>query len=119
MPMAQTPSAAWPSLPYAEWRDTAATLHLWLQIVGKIALVQRPWVNHSWHVALRVNARGIGTGLVPHEAGPLQIDFDFIDHTLAVHVIDGRTVSLPLKPQPTSNFYRDVMTALSSLDVPV
>ena len=81
----------WPPLPYGEWRDTAATLHLWLQIVGKIALVQRPWVNHSWHVALRITARGIGTGLIPHEAGSFQIDFDFIDHCLLLHVIDGRT----------------------------
>ena len=77
--MAQTRSANWPPLPYSEWRDTAATLHLWLQIVGKIAMVQRAWVNHSWHVALRTTARGIGTGLIPHEAGSFQIDFDFID----------------------------------------
>jgi Family of unknown function (DUF5996) len=119
MAMAPTPSTAWPSLPYAEWRDTAATLHLWLQIVGKIALVQRPWVNHSWHVALRITARGIGTGLVPHKTGAFQIDFDFIDHGLLLQVIDGRTVRLPLHPQPTSTFYRDVMRALSSLDVPV
>ena len=112
-------TAAWPPLPYAEWHDTAATLHLWLQIVGKIALVQRPWVNHSWHVALRITARGIGTGLIPHEAGSLQIDFDFIDHSLLLQVIDGRTVTLPLQPQPTSKFYRDVMSSLASLGVPV
>jgi hypothetical protein len=117
--MAQTPSATWPALPYAEWRDTAATLHLWLQIVGKIALVQRPWVNHSWHVALRVTARGIGTGLIPHAAGSFQIDFDFVEHCLLLNVIDGRTIQLPLQPQPTSRFYRDVMNSLSSLGVPV
>ena len=93
-------TATWPPLPYEVWRDTAATLHLWLQIVGKVALAQRPWVNHSWHVALRITARGIGTGLVPHDAGSFEIDFDFIDHSLLLHVIDGRTVSLPLRPQP-------------------
>jgi hypothetical protein len=112
-------AASWPPLPYDEWRDTAATLHLWLQIVGKVALVQRPWVNHSWHVALRITARGIGTGLVPHEAGSFQIDFDFIDHCLLLHVIDGRRVSVPLQSQPTSKFYREVMSSLSSLGVPV
>jgi hypothetical protein len=119
MSMVQTPSAAWPPLPYAEWRETAATLHLWLQIVGKIALVQRPWVNHSWHVALRITARGIGSGLIPHDAASFQIDFDFIDHCLLVQVIDGRTVRLPLQPQPTSRFYRDAMSSLSSLGVSV
>src|SRR5678815_1433669 len=117
MSMMQKQAATWPELPYEAWRDTAATLHLWLQIVGKIALVQRPWVNHSWHVALRITARGIGTGLIPHEAGSLQIDFDFVEHRLVLHVIDGRTVGLKLQPQTTANFYRAVMGALVQLGV--
>jgi Family of unknown function (DUF5996) len=37
----------WPDLPYAAWKDTYATLHLWTQIVGKIRLAQTPF-NHSW-----------------------------------------------------------------------
>src|SRR5581483_7357107 len=31
-------SDAWPALPYEAWKDTYATLHMWSQIVGKIAL---------------------------------------------------------------------------------
>jgi hypothetical protein len=42
----------WPPLPLEAWSDTAATLHMWMQIVGKIRLVQSPPVNHSWHVVL-------------------------------------------------------------------
>ncbi len=30
----------WPSLPFAEWKETAATLHMWTQIIGKIRLTQ-------------------------------------------------------------------------------
>ena len=50
---------AWPSLPYREWKDTFETLRLWLQIAGKVRLVQSPWVNHQWHVTLYVTARGL------------------------------------------------------------
>jgi hypothetical protein len=32
----------WPELPYAAWKDTAATLQLWTQIVGKIRLAATP-----------------------------------------------------------------------------
>ena len=28
----------WPALPFEGWKDTAATLHMWAQIVGKIRL---------------------------------------------------------------------------------
>jgi hypothetical protein len=111
--------ADWPSLEYHAWKDTCETLHMWTQVVGKIRLALEPWVNHSWHVALRITSRGIGTGLVPHEAGSFQIDFDFIEHRLVLHVINGRTVSLALQPRTTALFYRDVMGALTTLGVPV
>ena len=32
----------WPALPFAEWKDTAITLHMWTQIVGKIRLALNP-----------------------------------------------------------------------------
>ena len=35
----------WPSLPYEDWKETYATLHMWSQIVGKIRLVQMPWFD--------------------------------------------------------------------------
>jgi hypothetical protein len=66
-----------------------------------------------------VTARGLGTGLIPHEAGAFQIDFDFVEHRLILHSVDGRTTILPLRPQATATFYRDVMSALAKLGVPV
>ena len=51
--------AQWPDLTYSSWRETAATLHLLTQIVGKIRLAMTPWVNHSWQVPLYVTARGL------------------------------------------------------------
>jgi hypothetical protein len=51
--MPSTPGVdRWPELPYAVWKDTCETLHLWTQIVGKIRLAQTPWLNLCWHVAL-------------------------------------------------------------------
>ena len=73
----------WPELPTAAWRDTYATLHLWTQIVGKIRLSKSPWLNHSWHVTLYVTARGLTTSPIPDGDRTFQIDFDFIDHSLA------------------------------------
>jgi hypothetical protein len=109
----------WPALPYHEWRDTAATLHLWLQIVGKIRVAQCPWLNHSWHVTLQVTARGLGTRLIWHENAAFQIEFDFLEHWLLVRTTGGRTAALALKSQSTASFYRSVMDVLAQLSVPV
>ena len=51
----------WPALPFTDWQATAASLHMWTQIVGKIRLSLTPWINHSWHVTLYLTARGLTT----------------------------------------------------------
>ena len=75
-------SSIWPTLPFAEWKDTAVTLHMWTQIVGKIRLTLSPWTNHSWHVTLYVTSRGLTTSPIPHGVRTFEINFDFIDHQL-------------------------------------
>jgi Family of unknown function (DUF5996) len=107
--------SAWPALPYAAWKDTCATLHLWTQIVGKIRLARTPWLNHSWHVALYVSARGLTTGPIPDGARTFQIDFDFIDHVLWIRTSDGHFRQLMLKAMPVAEFYADMMIALKEL----
>ena len=61
--MTTTPETSWPALPYGAWKDTYATLHMWLQVIGKVALAQAPPLNHCWSVALRVTPRTLA--LVP------------------------------------------------------
>ena len=116
-----TPSeqAQWPELPYAAWKDTCETLHLWTQIVGKIRLVRTPWLNHSWHVTLYVTARGLTTSPIPDGARTFQIDFDFIDHVLWLRTSDGHFRQVMLKAMSVAEFYGDVMHALGELGIAV
>jgi Family of unknown function (DUF5996) len=62
-------TAVWPDIPFGAWRETPAGLHLYTQIVDKYRLARTPWVNHSWHATLYVNARGLTSSLVPHGRG--------------------------------------------------
>ena len=109
----------WPSLPFAEWKDTAVTLHMWTQIVGKIRLTLSPWVNHSWGVTLYVTARGLTTSPIPYGASIFEIRFDFIDHELRILKSDGATRVLKLCPQSVAKFYGDLMNALAEMELPV
>src|ERR1700687_1770697 len=90
---------SWPDLPTAAWRDTYETLHLWTQIVGKVRLARTPWLNHSWHVALYVTARGLTTSPIPDGVRTFQIDFDLIDHILRISTSDGARRQLALAGQ--------------------
>jgi hypothetical protein len=110
---------AWPSLPLEEWSDTAATLHLWMQIVGKFRLIQSPWINHSWHVTLYVTSRGLTTSPIPHGERSFEIDFDFVDHRLRVRASDGREAGFPLEPQTVAAFYARLRQEMAALDLDV
>jgi hypothetical protein len=110
---------AWPSLPLEAWSETCATLHRWLQIVGKIRLAQSPWVNHCWHVTLYVSATGLTTSPIPYGNRMFQIDFDFVKHRLAVHSSDGGTGGFALEPQSVAAFYRRLMQEMARLELHV
>ncbi len=109
----------WPELPYEAWRDTLATLHMWTQIVGKVRLVQMPWINHSWHTTLYVSPRSLTTSAMPHGERTFAIDFDFLDHELRLSTSDDELRTVPLEPQTTAVFYGRVMAALTELDLEV
>src|SRR5438445_4289989 len=110
-------SNAWPALPFADWQDTAATLHRWTQIVGKIRLTLSPWTNHSWHVTLYLTSRGLTTSPIPHGTRTFEINFDFIEHQLRIETNDGNRRTIELKPRSVADFYRVVMKNLDELDL--
>src|SRR5881397_4155762 len=106
---------SWPSLPFAEWKDTAITLHMWTQIAGKIRLTLSPWTNHSWHSTLYVTARGLTTSPIPHGLRTFQIDFDFLAHRLTVQASDGGSGGFALEPQSVAAFYARLRHELARL----
>src|ERR1700686_3672857 len=115
--MSKAPQVPWPELPTAAWRETYETLHLWTQIVGKIRLARAPWLNHSWHVALYVTARGLTTSPIQDSVRTFQIDFDLIDHHLRVSTSDGAERRLALAGQSVASFYAAVMADLAELGI--
>ncbi|WP_454632304.1 DUF5996 family protein [Bradyrhizobium cenepequi] len=117
--MSNTKQVSWPELPTAAWRDTCATLHLWTQIVGKVRLAKSPWLNHSWHVALYVAARGLTTSPIPDGIRTFQIDFDFIDHILRISTSDGAERQFALAGLSVASFYAAMLAALRELGIDV
>jgi uncharacterized protein DUF5996 len=111
--------STWPALELHEWVTTRDTLHMWLQIIGKVRLIQSPWINHSWHATFYVTSRGLTTSPIPHGQREFEIDLDFVDHRLAIHASDGRSGGFALEPQTVSAFYRRLMGELVRLDLPV
>jgi hypothetical protein len=117
--MPEKNEAVWPDIPLEEWSETCATLHMWLQIVGKVRLVQSPWVNHSWNATLYVTARGLTTSPIPHGARTFEIDLDLIAHQLKIQSSDGSVGGFALKPRTVAAFHARLMEELDRLDFPI
>src|ERR1700722_17297599 len=89
----------WPPLEWEQWKDTAETLHMYMQIVGKTRLGPdadtEPPVEYPAYLA----ARGLTTSAMPADRGMLlDIEFDFVSHELVCRTSDGEIGKIPLRP---------------------
>ncbi|GGD55272.1 DUF5996 family protein [Aurantiacibacter arachoides] len=112
-----TDTTIWPAIPYAPWHDTCAALHLYAQIVGKYRLAHSPWVNHSWHATLYVDADGLTTGLVPDGPG-ITVRFDLRRHRVTASCASGQSAQFPLAPMSVAQFdarFKDMIATLGGL----
>ena len=109
---------AWPALPYDAWKDTYATLHMWTQVIGKIALARIAPMNHSWSIAFDFTPRGLRTKLLSHKDRTFTMAFDFVDHELLIETID-QVRRLPLAPRSVAEFYSEVLAMLDAMGLPV
>lgn len=50
-----------PPLPLEEWEQTKETLHLWVQIIGKVRMATSPPRHHWWHVSPYLDVRWLTT----------------------------------------------------------
>ncbi|MDQ1468962.1 MAG: hypothetical protein QOJ99_442 [Bryobacterales bacterium] len=107
----------WPALPWEEWKDTAATLHMWTQIIGKTRLMLTPRENHWWNVPLYVTPRGLSTWSIPVKDDLFEVAFDFIDHQLHIRLSTGESKSIALRPQSVAAFYQEYLNLLQSFGI--
>ena len=109
-----------PPLPLEPWEPTKNTLHLWVQIVGKVKMASLPSRNHWWHVPLYVDVRGLTTHLLHAADGsPFEIRFDLLDHELVVETpTERRTIELR-DGLSVADFDRRLHEALGDLDVQI
>jgi hypothetical protein len=112
-------SSEWSELPWDAWSQTADTLHMWTQIVGKTRLALTPLQNHWWNVPLYVTARGLGTSAMEYGSDVLSIEFDFVDHILWLRLGSGESESIELKAKSVADFYKEYRDCLKALGVSV
>lgn len=111
-----------PKLNYKGNEDRKMTLHLFLQVMGKIRLKMTPRKNHWWYVTEYVDSKGLTTGSVPYNSGldKFSITLNVIEHKLEVNTSKGEVESFPLHENLTvADFYKDLINIVQKLNIPV
>jgi len=107
-------------LPLEQWQETKVTLHLYLQIIGKIRMALHPPKHHWWHVTFYIDPRGITTRTIPYAGALFEMKFDLIDHCFIIETSKGETESFALYDQlSVAEFYQKVFSKLKKLGIEV
>lgn len=108
----------WPELAIPNWSESAETLHLWSQLVGKTKVALAAPMNHYWHVALEVSARGLHTTPLPSGDGrAFDVELDLVAQRLVIVVSDGTFQAFPLADGTLAEFYEHYTQALGNLGI--
>ena len=109
--------AEWPELPYDVWRPTMDTLHMKLQIIGKVRLARTQREPQWANVPLYLTARGLTTSPMWSGQTGFAIDVDLIDHEVIVALNDGRIERVALDARPVADFYQELIGRLRTLGI--
>ena len=110
--------SGWPRLDYTADRATIETLHLLLQLIGKLPLRLHPWLNHGWHAALRLTPRGAMTRSLPAGDRQFAVELDILDGALRVACDDGSQSTLAISGKTIAEVHRDLAALLVKLGLP-
>jgi hypothetical protein len=111
-----------PSLHYKGNEEKKMTLHLFLQIMGKVRLKLTPRKNHWWYITEYIGTTGFTTGPIPFKSGTEQFDItlNVKKHQLEVNTSEGQSEHFPLNNMLTvADFYQNLMKMLKKANISV
>jgi hypothetical protein len=110
---------SWPELHWQDWHETADTLHMYLQVLGKIQLSLSPRLAQWQQASLRVTGRGICSQTMDSVRGALTIEFDLRRHEVVFDSSDGQHETRPLDGCTVAVFWKNALTILDGMGIQV
>lgn len=109
----------WPELNYQSWNEALDSLHMKMQIIGKVKLALCPFLNQWWQAAFHLNLKGMTTGLIPYEDRLFEVEFNFIRHNLTILTSNNELKIIKLDESSVADFYHNFMDTLISMGITV
>lgn len=99
---------------YSQWQDTAHTLHMILQMMGKVKLKRMPSQPEWNHALLMATASGFTTGLIPDGLNSFEIVFDMHASQVEARCTSGLSAGFPVRGEKSvADYYAAFMGMLA------
>lgn len=104
-------------LKYTDWQEVADTLHLLLQMTGKVKLRHSDKRPEWAHIRQYLTLDGITTGLIPGDPVSFEISFNFRKDQVEFRSYNGKSEIIPLEDgKSVGAYYRQFTAALKKID---
>lgn len=118
MPDSDSGSTLFEPFDYPSGKASLRSLHVMLQIVGKVRMALFPKRENFGHVTLFLCGSGFTTRPIPYRDVVFEITVDLIELQCKIQSSDGRRKVVPLR-MPVADFYRAFTGALTDLNIAV
>lgn len=106
----------WPTLE-ADDRPIVECLHAYLQVIGKLPTRALPWLNHSWHVVLRVVPQGFRTYPIPFDQGEAEVLVDCLSGHVEIVTSTGDKAAVSMAGRSVADFHAALSRELHGVGV--
>ena len=114
----ETATGVWPDVDVSGWAPTKRSLHLYLQMLGKMRVVLSPPQPNWMHTALLLNARGLTTGPMPWRGTSLEASLDAFSSEILIERSTGASRRIALLPARTvAEIFAELEAAIAALGV--
>lgn len=104
---------------YTEWKETADTLRLLLQIIGKIKAEHNIKCPDKVPPRLYLTLNGFTTGIIPSGETPFEITVDLREHFIQMCNDSGKRIRIRLQNGVSiARYFRQINHALVYIDAP-
>ncbi len=111
-------SAVWPDVDASAWAPTKASLHRYLQMLGKLRVALSPAQPNWMFAALLLSAHGVTTGPMPWRGTSIEASLDVFASEIVLARSDGATRRIALVPaRCVAEIFADLHAALDAFGV--
>ncbi len=99
---------------YDEWEETALTIHLICQMMGKVKLARMEPQPEWKHIVLSVTSEGFSTGLIPDGEKSFDITLLVREGKVVATGVDGRTSGFAFRNNTSGSEYNEEFNRMLS-----